>query len=131
MKILTDTIARLLFALPMLMFGGFHFMNAEWMAENLAPFGGVVVVYITGACLIAAAVSIVIKKKAALATLLLGVFLVLTASLVQLPNVMAGEDPGAMAMLLKDVALSGGAFFMSGVFKAQEETAEGNSGGGD
>ena len=124
MKILTDTIARLLFAIPMLMFGVFHFMNAEGMA-GMAPFGGAIMVYITGVCLIAAAVAIVIKKKAALATLLLGVFLLLTALLVQLKGVMGGEDPGAMPMLLKDLALAGGSFFMSGVFKKEEEGSGG------
>jgi len=123
MKILTDTIARLLFGVPMFIFGIFHYMNAEMMA-GFAPFGGVIIVYITGACLIAAGISIVIKKKAALATLLLGVFLLSTAFLVHLPG---GEE--SMPMLLKDLALSGGAFFMSGVFKTQEEAAAGSSGG--
>ena len=39
MKILTDLVARLLFAIPMLIFGVFHLMNAEGMA-GMAPFGG-------------------------------------------------------------------------------------------
>ena len=122
MKILTDLAARLLFAIPMLMFGVFHFMNAEGMA-GMAPFGGVFIVYFTGLALIAAAVSIVIKKKASLATLLLGVFLILTALLVHVPSMSSNEM--AMPMLLKDIALAGGAFFMSGVFKNEEESLEG------
>ena len=123
MKILTDLVARLLFAIPMLIFGVFHFMNAEGMA-GMAPFGGVFMVYFTGLALIAAAVSIVIKKKASLATLLLGVFFILTALLVHL-KVLMGGDEMAMPMLLKDMALAGGAFFMSGVFKDEEESLEG------
>lgn len=122
MKILTDLVARLLFAIPMLIFGVFHFMNAEGMA-GMAPFGGVFMVYFTGLALVAAAVSIVIKKKASLATLLLGVFFILTALLVHLKGLMGGDEM-AMPMLLKDLALAGGAFFMSGVFKNEEESQE-------
>lgn len=119
MKLLTGLIARILFAVPMAVFGFFHFMNAEGMA-GMAPFGGVYIVYITGACLIAAAVSILINKKAALATLLLGVFFILTALTVHLKS-MIGGDEMAMSQILKDVALTGGAWFMSGVFKKAEE----------
>ena len=121
MKILTDLIARILFAVPMAMFGLFHFMNAEAMAE-MAPFGGTIMVYITGVALLAAGVSIIIKKKAALATLLLGVFLILTATLVHVKSLMGGDEM-AMSSILKDVALAGASFFMSGVFAKEEEAA--------
>jgi len=127
MKILTDLVARLLFALPMAVFASFHFMNAEGMAA-MAPFGGVITVYITGLALLAAAISIIIKKKAALATLLLAVFFILTALLVHLKTLLGGDEMAmqmAMPMLLKDTALAGGAFFMSGVFKKEEESQEG------
>jgi uncharacterized membrane protein len=117
MKVLTDTVSRFLFAIPMLVFGLFHFMNAEVMAQ-MAPFGGVYIVYLTGIALIAAAVGIAIKKKAALACLLLGVFLLLTALTVHIPAMQSNEM--AMSQVLKDVALAGAAFFMSGVFKKEE-----------
>lgn len=122
MKILTDLVARLLFALPMAVFASFHFMNAEGMAA-MAPFGGVITVYITGLALLAAAISIIIKKKASLATLLLGVFFILTAVVVHVPQMT--PDNMAIANVLKDTALAGGAFFMSGVFKKEEESQEG------
>lgn len=118
MKILTDLVARILFAVPMLVFGVFHFMNAEGMAE-MAPFGGKIIVYITGLGLLAAAVSILIKKKAALACLLLGVFFLLTALTVNIPAMQTDEM--AMSHVLKDLALAGGVWFMSGVFKKEEE----------
>jgi len=124
MKILTDLVARLLFALPMAVFASFHFMNAEGMAA-MAPFGGVITVYITGLALLAAAISIIIKKKASLATLLLGVFFILTAVVVHVPQMT--PDNMAIANVLKDTALAGGAFFMSGVFKKEEENQEGES----
>ena len=122
MKILTNLVARLLFALPLAVFASFHFMNAEGMAA-MAPFGGVIIVYITGLALLAAAISIIIKKKAALATLLLGGFFLLTALLVHVPSMSTNEM--AMPNLLKDLALAGGALFMSGVFKKEEESQEG------
>jgi len=124
MKILTDLVARLLFALPMAVFASFHFMNAEGMA-SMAPFGGVITVYIAGLALLAAAISIIIKKKASLATLLLGVFFILTAVVVHVPQMT--PDNMAIANVLKDTALAGGAFFMSGVFKKEEENQEGES----
>jgi len=124
MKILTDLVARLLFALPLAVFASFHFMNAEGMA-SMAPFGGVITVYIAGLALLAAAISIIIKKKAALATLLLGVFFILTAVVVHVPQMT--PDNMAIANVLKDTALAGGAFFMSGVFKKEEESQEGES----
>jgi uncharacterized membrane protein YphA (DoxX/SURF4 family) len=121
MKVLTDLVARIMFAITMLMFGIFHFMNAEFMAENIAPFGGVFIVYITGLALIAAAVSIVIKKKAALACLLLGAFLLLTVITVHIPAMQTDEM--AMSQVLKDLGLAGGAWFMAGVFKKEEDAA--------
>lgn len=121
MKILTDLVARILFAVPMAMFGLFHFMNAEAMA-GMAPFGGTIIVYITGAALLAAGVAIIIKKKAALATLLLAVFLILTATLVHMKSMMGGDEM-AMSSILKDVALAGASLFMSGIFRKEEEAA--------
>ena len=72
MKILTDLVARILFIVPLLGFGSGHLMNAGDMAGMVPIPGGVFWIYLTGVALLAAAVSIIIKKKAALATLLLG-----------------------------------------------------------
>lgn len=119
MKILTDLVARILFAVPMATFGLFHFMAADDMA-GMAPFGGVYIVYITGVALILAGVAILIKKKAALATLLLGIFFILTATTVHLKSLMGGDEM-AMSQVLKDIALAGAAFFMAGVFGKEEE----------
>jgi uncharacterized membrane protein len=70
MKILTDLVARILFILPLVGFGFGHFTQADAMAGMVPIPGGVFWIYLTGAALLAAAVSIIIKKKAALATLL-------------------------------------------------------------
>lgn len=92
-----------LFAIPFLVFASFHFLNTEMLA-GLAPFGGKIIVYFTGLALIAASVSIMIGKYDKLASVLLGVMLLLFALLVHAPG---GAD--SMGNLLKDLSLSGAA----------------------
>ena len=106
-------IGRILFAIPMLLFGVFHFGNADGMAGMVPIPGGVIWVYLTGLALIAAAVAIVINKKMKLATMLLGIMLLLFALTIHLPGVIGGSE-SSMPMLLKDLGLAGGALFMSG-----------------
>ena len=118
MKVLTDLIARILFGVPIAVFGIMHFAFADAMAQ-MAPFGGVAIVYLTGVAMLAAGASILIKKKAALATLLLGVFFLLTATTIHLRAVIGGDEM-AMSQILKDLMLAGGAWFMSGVFRKEE-----------
>ena len=101
-------LGKYLFALPMAFFGVGHFMNAEAMA-GMAPFGGTIMVYITGLALLAGAVSIIIGKMDKLAATLLGVFLLLTALLIWMPGMMDG-DQTSMSMFMKDLALAGGAW---------------------
>lgn len=106
---------KYMYAVPMAIFGLFHFMNGGDMAGMVPSFvpGGVFWVYLTGLALIAAAVAIIIGKKAKLASQLLGLMLVLFALLIHLVSVMNGND-SSMPTLLKDVALAGGAWYMSG-----------------
>lgn len=108
-------IGKFMYAIPMAVFGLFHFMNAGSMGGMVPSFipGGVFWVYLTGAALLAAAVAIIIGKKAKLATQLLGLMLLLFALLIHLVSVMNGNDM-SMPSLLKDVALAGGAWYMSG-----------------
>ena len=106
-------IGRILYAIPMLMFGVFHFGNADGMAGMVPIPGGVIWVYLTGIALIAAAVSIFINKKMKLATMLLGLMLLIIALSIHLPGVIGGSE-SSMPMLLKDLGLAGGAFFISG-----------------
>jgi uncharacterized membrane protein YphA (DoxX/SURF4 family) len=101
-------LGKYLFAVPFAVFGVFHFMYAEAM-KGMA-FGSTILVYITGAALVAATVSMLIGKMDKLAAVLLAVFLLLTAFLVHLNDAMAG-DPGAF---LKDLALAGAALMYAG-----------------
>ena len=116
MKAITG-LGKYLFAIPMLVFGLFHFMSASDMAGMVPIPGGVFWIYLTGVALVAAAVSMVIGKMDKLAAVLLGLMLLIFALSIHLPAV-AGGDQSAMPMLLKDVALAGGALmYASGLAK--------------
>ena len=107
-----DTLLKLgkyLFALPFAMFGIMHFTNADAMA-GMAPFGGTIMVYLTGVALIAAVISILIGKMDKLASFLLGVFLILTALLVHAKGLGSENDTSAMTNMLKDLMLAGAAW---------------------
>jgi uncharacterized membrane protein len=115
----TGTIGRYLFAVPMAVFGLLHFLAGADMAGMVPGWlpGGVLWVYLTGVALLAAAVAILIGKMGRLACQLLGILLVIFALTVHLPMVLAG-DATAMGQVLKDLALAGGAWVLSGVLKS-------------
>lgn len=114
MKLLTTTLARIFFALPMAVFGIFHLIDANAMVGMVPAWipGAVFFVYLTGLALIAAAVSIIWNKKARLASLLLALMLLIFVLTIHLP---AGE--AGMPMLLKDFGLMGGALMFAGIAK--------------
>ena len=93
------TLGRYLYAIPMLVFGSFHFMRGSDMA---------------------AAVAIMIGSYAVLATRLLALLLLTFAITIHLAGVINAPDEMAMqasmSNLLKDTALAGGALVLSGVF---------------
>jgi uncharacterized membrane protein len=106
------SLGRWVFALPFAIFGLFHFMNADAMADYVVPTympAKAIFVYLSGAGLIAATVSMLIGKYDKLATTLLAIFLLLLVVLVHLPGAMSGGEgaQASMSMLLKDLALAG------------------------
>lgn len=112
------TIGKYLFIIPMAVFGLFHFMGANDMAAMVPSWlpGGVLWVYLTGVGLIAAVAAFFMNKKAKLAMTLLGVMLLSFVFLIHLPGLMGGNE-SSMPMILKDTALAGGAFILSGMAK--------------
>ncbi len=105
-------LGKYLFAIPMAVFGIMHFMAAGDMAA-MAP-GGVGMVYFTGIALLAAAVSIIIGKYDKLASLLLGIMLLLFI----LPHAQnLSTNDMEMINILKNIALAGGAFLYASVAK--------------
>lgn len=108
------SLGRWLFAIPFAVFGLFHFMNAQAMADYVVPAympAKMIWVYLSGAGLIAATVSMLIGKYDKLATTLLAVFLLLLVVMVHLPGAMSGTEgaQASISMLLKDASLAGAA----------------------
>src|SRR5260221_2308711 len=83
------------------------------MVPSFLP-GGVIWVYITGACLLAAAIAFLINRQVRLAGLLLALFLLLIVVTVHLPAVLNAPDDGSrrvsIVQLIKDTRLAGTAF---------------------
>lgn len=104
------SLGRWVFPLPFAIFGLMHFMNAQVMADYVVPAYmpmKTIWVFLSGAGLIAAAVSMYIGKYDKLATTLLAVMLLLIVLMVHLPGAMSGGEGAAtsMSMVLKDVGL--------------------------
>jgi putative oxidoreductase len=116
------TIGRYLFAIPMLLFGMFHFMNASQMKGMVPSFipGETFWVYLTGAALIAVAISIFTKKQVQLACNLLGIMLLIFVFTIHLPAVILEENSTAMMSFLKDMSLAGSAFVVGHFFREKK-----------
>lgn len=101
-------IGKYLYALPMAIFGLFHFMNAGAMAGMVPIPGGEIWVYLSGAGLIAASLSIFLGKLDKLGTFLLAILLLIFAFSIHLPGAMEGNQ-SSTSNFLKDFALAGAA----------------------
>ena len=86
------------------------------MVPSFLP-GGVIWVYITGACLVAASIAFLINKQTRLAGLLLALFLILIVLTVHLPAVLNAPDYGSrrfpMTNLIKDTGLAAAAILVA------------------
>ena len=110
-------VGKIIFCIPLVMFGIGHFGNAGDMAGMVPiPFAQTFWVYLTGAALLAAAVGILFNIQAKLASLLLAVMLLIFAFSIHLPGMMGGDMNG-MANFMKDLGMAGGALFISGSSK--------------
>jgi uncharacterized membrane protein len=116
MNFLTTTVARVLYGLPMIVFGVFHFMKGKQMegiVPSFFPFK-IFWVYLTGVALIAAGISIITKIQAKLASLLLALMLLIFVIFIHLPGLM-----DTMPNLLKDTALAAAALLMAGIMERE------------
>ena len=118
MKTLTSNAGRIIFGIIFLVFGFFHMTSAAMMAGWMPAWVPIptVLVYLSGAGLVAAGISIILKLYTKIATQLLAVLLLLIILMLDLPGAAAG-DQTAMSMMLKDTGLLGAALYMSGNFK--------------
>jgi len=82
-----NMVGRILYGLPLLVFGLLHFMGAQMMAGMVPAFipGGILWVYITGLALLLAVIAIIANRLTALASLLLGIMLLSFALTIHLP----------------------------------------------
>ena len=106
-------LGKYLYIAPIAIFGLMHFAAGEQMSglvPSWLPFS-IFWVYFTGLSLVAAAVALIINKKAKLAMTLLGIELILFVILIHIPTVIGG-DQMAMPMILKDLSMAGGAFYI-------------------
>ncbi|OGU17638.1 MAG: hypothetical protein A2X61_02210 [Ignavibacteria bacterium GWB2_35_12] len=112
-------IGRIVFALPFLVFGINHFIYAPMMAGLVPSYvpGGVFWVYITGAGLIAASVSVAANRLVKISGLLLALLLLLFVLTIHIPG-LGNPQMAQMAMigLLKDTAMMGAAIMASAFF---------------
>jgi putative oxidoreductase len=122
MKTITSA-ARMVFAIPFIVFGVNHFLNAKMMAGAvLANWpAAIVFVYFSGAGLILAGISFIINKYVRLAGILLAIELFIIIISVQLPGVM---NPATMQMsimgALKDFALLSASLYIAGTSEPKE-----------
>ncbi len=113
-------VGTIFYALVIGFFGINHFLEGTGMQKMVPSFlpGGVIWVYLTGACLIAAAIAFLINRQVRLAGLLLCLFLLLIVLTVHLPAVLHAPDAGArrfpMTNLIKDTGLAAAALLVAG-----------------
>lgn len=113
-------IGTIFYALVIAFFGINNLITGTGMQKMVPTFlpGGVVWVYITGACLLAAAIAFLIDKQARLAGFLLCLFLLLIVLTVHLPAVLDAPDMSArrfpMTNLIKDTGLAAAALLVAG-----------------
>ncbi len=100
-------IATIIYALTITMLGVTHLQVGEGMAGLVPSWlpGGGIWVYVTGVCLILAAISIIIGKFTRIACFLLAAMLLIFVLTIHLPHVLGG-DQMAMGSVLKDTAMA-------------------------
>jgi uncharacterized membrane protein len=108
---------RLFYAVPMAVFAGEHFTVAQFIAPMVPSWipAHLFWTYFVGVALVAAALSIVVKKYSHLAATLLGIMIFLFVVLLHIPKVVGNpRDRIAWAVALRDLSFSGGAFAFAG-----------------
>jgi uncharacterized membrane protein len=109
---------RLFFAVPMAAFGAQHFTSARFVMKMVPSWipGHLFWTYFVGTALIAAGLSIVTGKQSRLAATLLGIMLFLFVSLMHVPTFIRNpSDRIQLAVVLRDLSFSGGAFALAGI----------------
>jgi uncharacterized membrane protein len=120
MKFLTGSFARILYAVPFIVFGINHFMYAGQMKNYVPSFFPLktLLVYLTGLALIAAGVSIITKIRIRLASLLLAAMLFIFVLTMHIPGLFKEATMQmAMVAMLKDLGLAAAALMIAGTME--------------
>lgn len=123
---LQTSIARILFAIPFGIIGINHFLVVDFfkgMLTSFIPGGGFTVVF-TGVLLVAASISIILKKYIVISCWLLAILLGLFIITIHIPNlfVYQGDEMQFVIMqLIKDTALMGGALMIASIYKEDDK----------
>lgn len=120
MDLLTKKIAKIIYAIPMLVFGIMHFIYADTMTGAVPSFipGGVFWVYLTGVALVAVSISIFSGILTRIATLLLALMLFIFMFTIHLPGMFEEATRQASILsFLKDMGLAAGALLIAGLDK--------------
>ena len=122
-------LGRVFFAVPMAVFAAQHFTTTKFVAQLIPSWipAHVFWTYFVGTALLAAALSIAIKKQARLAATLLGTMLILFELLLHIPHIMAHpRDLLMWAVAFRDLSFSGGALAFAAT-QTEKWRAEGQS----
>ncbi|HEX3072467.1 MAG TPA: hypothetical protein VHP30_02535 [Ignavibacteriales bacterium] len=116
-----STAGRMLFALPMAVFGIQHFMFASNMAGIVPAYipGGVFWVYATGLALILAAAGIITKRMILAASITIAAMMLVFIATIHIPMMMSADASASMmgrTSFLKDTVILGGALFIAGAY---------------
>jgi putative oxidoreductase len=113
-QIVPTHVLRILFAIPFVVFGAVHFMNAEQMKAMVPPYfpGDIIWVYITGIIFILVALAFVINKYAKPGGYLLAFVLLVFILTIHIPALLNGNQM-ALGGLLKDFALMAASMFIA------------------
>lgn len=117
---LQTTIGRVLFALPFGIIGINHFLVIDFFKGMLTSFipGGGFTIVLTGILLLAASISILLKKYIVISCWLLAALLGIFVITIHIPNLFEPENAQfAFMQLLKDTSLMGGALLIAGIYK--------------
>jgi len=117
MSTVLATAARIVFALPFLMFGIVHLAQASQMAPMVPLPAGTLWVVVTGLCMILAAISLAADRMVWLSMPLLAALLVVYIVVLHVPQAMDPETQmQGMQAILKNVGLIGGALAFSALY---------------
>ncbi len=109
-----EFIARLLFAIPMILAGIVHFSRTSVVARLVPRYlpNRELWVYLTGAGFILASIAIILNRKSRLAAYGLGIMLLLFALMIHMKGFLRG-NPLASSLFLRDISLAGASIFLA------------------